>query len=92
MFGSFGIPELFLILGIVIILFGAGRIAGIGKALGQSVRGFREEVHTGIEGEEGEESEDGEGDEASADIAASSDAPAEEPKGAAPVAEKKTDA
>ncbi|MCY3957856.1 MAG: twin-arginine translocase TatA/TatE family subunit [Chloroflexi bacterium] len=46
--------ELIIILLIVIAVFGAGRIAGIGRALGTSVREFREEARN-------EEDEDGEG-------------------------------
>ncbi len=39
-----GPTELFIILLIVIVLFGASRIAGIGSALGTSVREFRRSV------------------------------------------------
>lgn len=39
-----GAPELFVILLIVIVLFGASRIAGVGGALGKSVRDFRTTV------------------------------------------------
>ena len=42
--GSFGVPELLIILAIVVVLFGASRLAGIGKALGTSVRDFRRNV------------------------------------------------
>ena len=52
--------ELIVILLIVIAVFGAGRIAGIGRALGTSVREFREEARN--EDEEGEEGEEGEED------------------------------
>ena len=47
--------ELIIILLIVIAVFGAGRIAGVGRALGTSVREFREEARN-------EEDEEGEGD------------------------------
>lgn len=47
MFGSLGPLELLIILLIVIALFGAGRIAGVGRALGTSVREFRKEAGTG---------------------------------------------
>ena len=50
--------ELIIILLIVIAVFGAGRIAGIGRALGTSVREFREEARN--EEEEGEGEGDGE--------------------------------
>ena len=40
MFG-FGIPELLIILMIVLVIFGAGRLPEIGAALGKSVRNFK---------------------------------------------------
>lgn len=39
-----GVQELVVILIIVIVLFGGSRLAGIGKALGTSMREFKEEV------------------------------------------------
>ncbi len=42
--GTFGIWELLLILIIVIALFGAGKIAGVGSALGSSIREFKKAV------------------------------------------------
>jgi sec-independent protein translocase protein TatA len=50
----FGPPELFIILGIVILLFGVGRISKIGKELGSGIRLFRESVK-GTESEEKEQ-------------------------------------
>ena len=41
---GFGVPELLIILVIVIALFGASRFAGVGAALGNSVRDFRKTV------------------------------------------------
>ncbi|HCU72831.1 MAG TPA: hypothetical protein DGO43_03365 [Chloroflexi bacterium] len=55
---NIGPLELVIILLIVIALFGAGRIAGVGSALGKSVREFREEARS--EDEEGENDDDGE--------------------------------
>jgi sec-independent protein translocase protein TatA len=39
--GRFGITEILLILGIALLLFGAGRIADIGKGLGEGIRNFK---------------------------------------------------
>ncbi|MBA3947231.1 MAG: twin-arginine translocase TatA/TatE family subunit [Herpetosiphonaceae bacterium] len=36
-----GVPELLIILAIVIVLFGANRLAGVGQALGSSIKEFR---------------------------------------------------
>lgn len=40
MFG-FGMPELIIILAIVLVVFGAGRLPEIGGALGKSIRNFK---------------------------------------------------
>jgi sec-independent protein translocase protein TatA len=37
-----GIPELLIILVIVLLIFGAGRVAQAGSELGKAIRGFRE--------------------------------------------------
>lgn len=42
--GSLGTPELLLILAVVILLFGVGRISRIGGELGGAVRAFREGI------------------------------------------------
>jgi sec-independent protein translocase protein TatA len=39
-----GLPELILIFLIVMLLFGTSRLAGLGKGLGQAIRGFKSEV------------------------------------------------
>ncbi|MFN8458166.1 MAG: twin-arginine translocase TatA/TatE family subunit [Anaerolineae bacterium] len=39
-----GIPELLIILVIVLIIFGPGRLTGAGAALGKAIREFREGV------------------------------------------------
>lgn len=40
-----GVQELMLILVIVLILFGGKKVSGLGKALGTSLREFKEEVN-----------------------------------------------
>jgi sec-independent protein translocase protein TatA len=42
--GSIGPMELALIAGIALLLFGAGRIASVGKGLGQAIREFKDGV------------------------------------------------
>jgi sec-independent protein translocase protein TatA len=42
--GSFGVWEWLIILAIVIIIFGVGRLPEVGSALGKAIRGFRESV------------------------------------------------
>lgn len=37
-----GVPELIIILVIVVIIFGVGRLPEIGAAMGKAIRGFRE--------------------------------------------------
>lgn len=39
-----GTMEIFLIVVLALVLFGGGKIAGLGKALGQSIREFKKEV------------------------------------------------
>ncbi len=39
-----GTTEMILILVLALVIFGGGKIAGIGKALGQSIREFKSEV------------------------------------------------
>jgi sec-independent protein translocase protein TatA len=45
MFGSFGWMELLLILMIVLIIFGAGRIPQLGEGLGKAIKGFKKSVN-----------------------------------------------
>lgn len=40
-----GTTELLLILALAILLFGGTRLAGLGKAMGKSIREFKQEVH-----------------------------------------------
>jgi sec-independent protein translocase protein TatA len=45
MFGSFGWMELMLILIIVLIIFGAGKLPQLGEGLGKAIKGFKKTVH-----------------------------------------------
>lgn len=49
-----GMPELLVILVIIVLIFGASRLAGLGRGLGQAIRGFKEEL-PGEREDEGEE-------------------------------------
>lgn len=55
--GGLGGWEWVIILVIVIVLFGGSRLAGVGAALGQSIREFREAVSGGKEKQD-EEADD----------------------------------
>ncbi len=50
MFGQLGTGELILVLVIVLLVFGVGRVSKIGRELGQGIREFRE----GLSGKENE--------------------------------------
>jgi sec-independent protein translocase protein TatA len=51
MFGSLGVPELFIILLIVVVIFGAGKLPQLGKGLGEGIKNFKDAVKQG-QGEE----------------------------------------
>lgn len=44
MFRSLGAPELLLIFGALILVFGGSKIASLGKDLGRAISGFRKEI------------------------------------------------
>ena len=52
MFSHLGPTELLIILAIVLAIFGAGKIASLGGALGKGVRDFRKEIKSGVAPEE----------------------------------------
>jgi len=45
MFGSIGFTELILVLFIVLIIFGAGKLPQLGEGLGKAIKGFKKSVH-----------------------------------------------
>jgi TatA/E family protein of Tat protein translocase len=45
MFGTLGISELIIILVIILIIFGAGKLPQIGEGVGKALRGFKKEVN-----------------------------------------------
>jgi sec-independent protein translocase protein TatA len=59
MFGSIGIPELLLIFGIVLLLFGARKIPEVGRGLGKGIKNFKEAL-SGVSSEGDEEKKQGE--------------------------------
>ena len=56
MIGGLGWPELLLILAVVLLVFGVGRISKVGSELGKGISAFREGVR---EGQEDVDSENG---------------------------------
>ncbi len=54
MFTRFGLPEILILLVIVLLLFGPGRIGKIAGELGQGIRNFRE----GLTKDDGEKDEE----------------------------------
>jgi sec-independent protein translocase protein TatA len=53
MIGGIGIPELLLIFGILLLLFGARKLPEIGRGLGEGIRSFK----SSLSGEESKEEE-----------------------------------
>jgi len=45
MFGSLGFTELILILMIVLIIFGAGKLPQLGEGVGKAIKGFKKSIH-----------------------------------------------
>ncbi len=55
--GPVGIPELLIIFFILVLIFGAKRLSGLGRGMGQAIRGFKDEMREVRE--EGEAKDEG---------------------------------
>ena len=42
--GTLGLPELLVILAIVFIIFGANRLPGLGRGIGNAIKNFKDEM------------------------------------------------
>ena len=74
---SFGPIEAVVIVVIVLVIFGAGRLTGVGKALGMGLREFRQEASIRPGGDDDEAEKDAEGTTGGAADAAGESAAAE---------------
>jgi sec-independent protein translocase protein TatA len=45
MFGSIGMPELLIIFGIALIVFGPRKLPDLGKSLGEAIRGLKKAIN-----------------------------------------------
>jgi sec-independent protein translocase protein TatA len=57
--GNIGAPELIVIALIALLLFGAGRIADIGKGLGQGIKNFKQGLKEAGDDGDDDEAKDG---------------------------------
>ena len=44
LFGPIGLAEMVVIFFILVLIFGAKRLSGLGKGMGEAIRGFKDEV------------------------------------------------
>jgi sec-independent protein translocase protein TatA len=51
MLGKLGVPELLIIAVIALLIFGPGKLAELGKGLGDGIRNFKQSVGEGAKGE-----------------------------------------
>ena len=53
-----GTMEILLIVVLALVIFGGGKLAGVGKALGQSIKEFKNEVKDDSKAETGDDQKD----------------------------------
>ncbi len=53
-----GTTEIILIIVLALVLFGGGKLAGVGKALGKSIKDFKNEVKEDKEDDQGQKPDD----------------------------------
>lgn len=70
---GFGPVEAIVVVIVVLVVFGAGRLAGVGKALGTGLREFREEARTSDSEEAESEGDDADGASDEATVSSSSE-------------------
>ncbi|MFN7985989.1 MAG: twin-arginine translocase TatA/TatE family subunit [Thermoanaerobaculia bacterium] len=58
---NLGIPELILILAIVVLLFGVGKLPQLGKGIGEGIRNFKQAVREGEQNPPKKDPSSGEG-------------------------------
>ena len=51
MIGKLGLPELLVVLGIALLIFGPGKLSDLGKGLGEGIRNFKSAIGGTKEGE-----------------------------------------
>jgi sec-independent protein translocase protein TatA len=49
---NIGLPELLVILVIVVLIFGAGKLPQLGKGLGEGIKNFKDSMRAGQDGDE----------------------------------------
>lgn len=57
-FGKIGWMEVALILGIILIIFGPGKLPGLSRALGQTIKNYRDALSGKDKEEEGEKAQE----------------------------------
>ncbi len=54
MFGKIGLPEILIVAVIALLIFGPGKLADLGKGLGEGIKNFKSAVGDGAKGENGD--------------------------------------